>query len=65
MSEQQKPTPWQYVWSILAAAFGVQSQRARERDFNHGNPWVFILGGLGFTILLIVTLIVVVQIIIS
>ncbi|WP_435106336.1 DUF2970 domain-containing protein [Arhodomonas sp. AD133] len=28
--------------SVLAAFFGVQSQRNRERDFTRGNPAVFI-----------------------
>lgn len=50
MQETRRPTLWQYVASILAAAFGVQSQAARERDFTHGNPRMFILGGIVFTI---------------
>ncbi|MEH6566495.1 MAG: DUF2970 domain-containing protein [Halopseudomonas sp.] len=35
--------------SVLAAALGVQSSKARERDFTHGKPSHFILLGVGFT----------------
>jgi len=35
--------------STAAAAFGVQSNRNRERDFKHGNLWVFIAAGVIFT----------------
>ncbi|MCK8516511.1 DUF2970 domain-containing protein [Methylonatrum kenyense] len=50
MQEKRRPTFWQYLLSILAAAFGVQSQAARERDFTYGNPRVFIFGGILFTL---------------
>ncbi|HYQ39964.1 MAG TPA: DUF2970 domain-containing protein [Pseudomonas sp.] len=59
MSEQQ-PQPshtpgkqrlsWrQMLQSVLAAAFGVQSNRNRLRDFSHGKPSHFIVLGLLFT----------------
>lgn len=31
----------QTLASVLAAFFGVQSSRNRERDFSRGNPWAF------------------------
>ena len=34
--EQQKPNLLQVIWSVLAALFGVQSARNRERDFKRG-----------------------------
>lgn len=43
---QGKLTLWQVLKSVLAAMFGVQSNRERERDFTHGNPWAFIIVGL-------------------
>ena len=35
--------------SVLFAALGVQSNKARERDFTHGKPSHFIMLGIGFT----------------
>lgn len=60
-----RPTFWQVVQSILAAAFGVQSEAARKRDFTRGSPLPYIIGGIVFTVLLIVVLIVIVNIVLS
>lgn len=57
----QKPTFWQVVLSVIAAAFGVQSQQARARDFTHGNPAAYIIGGIVFTTLFVTLLIVIVK----
>lgn len=62
---QQKPTVRQYVFSILAAAFGVQSEAARERDFSRGSPVVFIVGGLGFVAVFVIVLLIIVKTIVS
>ena len=43
--------------SVLAAAIGVQNQKNKERDFEHGNPVVFIFAGLIFTVLFVLSLI--------
>ena len=40
--ENQTPSLWQVIKSILAAGFGVQSNANRERDFKHGKPGQFI-----------------------
>ncbi|MFT6552758.1 MAG: hypothetical protein ACJA1I_002815 [Zhongshania marina] len=32
----QRPGPLAVIGSVVAAAFGVQSSRNRERDFTHG-----------------------------
>jgi len=37
------------IQSTLAAAFGVQSSKNREQDFQHGNLWVYIASGIIFT----------------
>jgi hypothetical protein len=54
-SNQQKPRIISVVKSILAAAIGVQSEKNRTRDFEQGNPLVFIIGGIIFTLLFIAT----------
>lgn len=40
-----KPNLWQSLASVGAAFFGVQSDRKRRRDFEHGKPHQFILLG--------------------
>ena len=52
MADQQ-PTFWQVIISVLAAFFGVQSDKNRERDFKHGKPIHFIIAGLLLTLLFI------------
>ena len=39
---KQQPSVWQVIHSVLAAAFGVQKKEAHRRDFEHGNPWIFV-----------------------
>lgn len=46
----------QMLQSVLAAAFGVQSNRNRTRDFSRGKPSHFILLGLLFTGLFVLLL---------
>ncbi len=60
-----RPGFWQVVQSVLAAAFGVQTEAARRRDFTRGNPLAYIIGGILFTVALIVILIVVVRLVLS
>ena len=50
---KQKPNLISVVKSILAAGIGVQSDKNRTRDFEQGNPLVFIIGGIVFTLLFI------------
>ncbi len=52
-NEKKGPTFLQVIGSVLAAAFGVQSAKNRERDFQHGNAVSFISVGVVATILLI------------
>jgi hypothetical protein len=44
---------WAIVQSVLAAGIGVQSRANKERDFKHGKPLHFIVGGLIGTALFI------------
>jgi hypothetical protein len=52
-----KPSLLQIAGSVLAAAFGVQSDANRERDFAHGSAKVYIIAGLVFTALFIAALV--------
>ena len=56
---------WQTLKSTAAAAFGVQSDDVRERDFNHGSPASFIIAGLVFTLIFVVVLLVIVNLVLS
>lgn len=53
----------QIIQSTLAAAFGVQTEKARKRDFTHGRPLPFIIAGVVFTVLFIITLVVIVNVV--
>ena len=54
---------WQLVSSTLAAFFGVQSDRNRERDFTHGKFSHFIWMGLLVGLIFLATLIGIVQLV--
>ncbi|MBV1878406.1 MAG: DUF2970 domain-containing protein [Pseudomonadales bacterium] len=56
-NSSEKATFLQIVFSILAAAIGVQSDKNRLRDFNQSSPWPFIIGGIIFTILFVLSII--------
>ena len=53
VENKQKPSLVSVVKSILAAGIGVQSDKNRTRDFEQGNPLIFIIGGIVFTLLFI------------
>lgn len=55
----------QVIGSALAAAFGVQSSRNRERDFTHGKPSHFIVIGIVFTVLFVLAVAGVVSLVLS
>lgn len=62
MSDQRDPqqdrTPGfrQVLGSVLAAFFGVQSEKNRARDFTHGRPMHYILTGLIMTVVVVLVL---------
>ena len=45
----------QLVGSVLAAGFGVQSSKNRERDFQQGRFGAFVIAGIVFTVLFVAT----------
>jgi uncharacterized membrane protein YidH (DUF202 family) len=53
------------IVGVLAAAFGVQNTKNRERDFRHGSPRQFIIVGTIATILFIVAVYTVVRIVLK
>ena len=55
--DQGEPGFLEVVMSVIAAAFGVQNSANRERDFTRGNPLVFIVAGLIFTVLFVLTIV--------
>lgn len=67
MSDQnpKRPSFWGLVQSVLGAAFGVQSEKKREEDFNHGKPGDYIVMGIVFVIVFIITLIIIVKTVVS
>ena len=49
-ADEDKPLdPLQVSASVLAAAFGVQSSKNRERDFSRGRLHHFVIAGVTFT----------------
>ncbi|MFU8816728.1 MAG: DUF2970 domain-containing protein [Pseudomonadales bacterium] len=64
--DQQQPrrlTAWQIAFSTLAAAFGVQSSRNRQRDFSHGKASHFIAAGIIFTLLFVLAMVLLVNLV--
>lgn len=65
MQDNNKPTVLQVIASVAAAAFGVQSNKNRERDFAHGSPLVFSAVAVVGTLLFIFAIIAVVKMVLS
>ena len=61
----QKLTLWQIICSVFAAAFGVQSNKNRERDFNQAKPSTYIIAGVIFTAFFVLMVIAVVKLVLS
>lgn len=55
----------QLFGSTLAAAFGVQSSKNRNRDFSRGKPSQFIIVGIVLTVLFVLGIISVVRLVLS
>jgi len=52
-----KPTIIEVIRSVLSAAVGVQSDKNRLKDFGQGSLPVYIITGLIFTVLFVMSLI--------
>ena len=65
VSEEAPLTFMQLFWSVLAAAFGVQTNSNRRRDFERGKPLHFIAIGIIFTTLFVVLMLVIVRVVLG
>ncbi len=63
--QQSGPSLSRIIRSTLAGAIGVQSNKNREEDFKNGNIWVYVVSGIIFTALFILTITTVVKIALS
>jgi len=62
--DQEDLSLLQVMGSVFAASFGVQSRENKVRDFNRGKPVHFIIAGLAFTVMFLVTLVTVVNLVV-
>ncbi|WP_236101994.1 DUF2970 domain-containing protein [Methylotetracoccus oryzae] len=60
-----KPSLFSMIGSALSAAFGVQSEQKRRRDFQHGSPTLFVLVGIAMTVALVLAIYLVVRLVLS
>jgi len=56
---------WQIAKSTAAAALGVQTPEARQRDFTEGNPIPFIIAGVVGTAVFVVVLVIIVNLVLA
>ncbi|HBX35795.1 MAG TPA: hypothetical protein DEG76_00160 [Pseudohongiella sp.] len=56
---------WQTMSSVIAASFGVQSRKNKERDFEQGSISGFVAAALIFTVLFVLTLVVIVRVVLA
>lgn len=64
-SETKKPGLMQVIKAVLGAFAGVQSEQQRQQDFSAGSPLPYIVTGVIFTLLFVVTLLLVVSWVLS
>lgn len=65
MVKPRRPGLGQTLASVLAAGFGVQSDRNRRRDFSGGSPVRFVLVGLLATVVFIGLVVLAVRVILA
>ena len=64
-SRPSRPGVLKIMQSILAGAFGVQSDKRRQEDFSSHSPWPYIIAGVLFTVSFVVGLILIVQVVLA
>ncbi len=55
----------QVIGSVFAAAFGVQSNKNRQRDFTQAKPSTYVIAGIIFTALFVLTISAVVALVLN
>ncbi len=63
--DDKGPSLLQIIGSVLAAGFGVQSEKNRARDFKKGSGKDFVLVGLVATVLFVLTLYTIVRLVLA
>ncbi len=63
--QADNPNLWEVILSTFAAAFGVQNKKNLEKDFKHGSIKAYIIAGLIFTTLFVLTLIFIVKLVLN
>ena len=61
----KKVSPFALMGSVVASAFGVQTNKNRERDFQQGKFHHFVIGGIIFAVLFVLFIVGVVKIVMS
>ena len=64
-NNKESVTLFQVISSVVAAMFGVQSDKNRQRDFKKGKLWQYIVGGLLFAGVFIAILVTIVNLALS
>ncbi|MDX2426205.1 MAG: DUF2970 domain-containing protein [Cycloclasticus sp.] len=59
----ETPSFWQMVGSTMLSFLGVSKESRRQRDFQHGNPKVFIVTGFIMAFLFIMLIVTVVKLV--
>ena len=54
-----------FIGSLFSAWFGVSTEEKRERDFKHGKFSHFIIGGIIFVILFVLTVVGIVKVVMA
>ena len=62
---QHKPSIFDVILSVISAALGVQTTDKRERDFQGGSALPYIIGGVIFTVIFILSIIAVVRLVLN
>jgi len=65
LTPKKKQTLWQVFTSTCAAAFGVQTDKNRQRDFAEGKISSYIFAGIVFTGIFIAVIAVIVRLVLS
>lgn len=55
-TQQQSPGFVEVIKSVLSSFFGVQSSKKHQQDITRGKPVHYILTGLAFTVLFVLTI---------
>ena len=61
----KSPSPLQVFGSVIAAAFGVQSSKNRERDFKRGKFSYYAIAGVVFTLVFLVSIYTIVSVVLE